>query len=362
MQHVDTSMGVNPLAWASPFRPSVPNLVGACLQATSPGGFSDPLDHDQGRSFRDFRRISGPFCERSELTAIAPVRFTRFGWLALMGWPENVHRRSPLAGEGTCVPVRSLTGQLLRKGCRYFRVGLIVLMVVVGGVLPRPIWAEANKKDAAAAQAIRKAQGMLRQLSQEKAALEAEKTALQEQVKKLEARVKELEPLQGELERHKSALETLKSAQSALESQLHGERERGRTLQHQQREVLAQARKIQADNNLLVQAIKEREEWIARCSALNKDMLDTNRELVERYKEKGFWDKLAEIEPLTGIGKVKAENVEQEYRFRLKDLTVTPFESQVPPPQADSTSSGERSSEQDDEEDAEEEPAVDGTK
>lgn len=332
------------------------------MQATSRGGFAEPPDRGQGRSYGDFTRISGLFCERSGLTADAPVGLERSSRLATVGQPANTHCGNPFADEGSCVPVRSLIGRLLRKGCRYFRVGLIVLMVVVGGVLPRPVWAETSKKDAAAAQAIRKAQGMLRQLSQEKADLEAEKMALQEQVKKLEGRVRELEPLRDELERHKSALETLKSAQSALESQLHGERERGRTLQHQQREVLAQARKIQADNNLLVQAVKEREEWIARCSALNKDMLDTNRELVDRYKQKGFWDKLAEIEPLTGIGKVKTENAEQEYRFRLKDLTVTPFESQVPPPQADSTSSGKRASEEDDDEEAEEEPAADGTK
>jgi hypothetical protein len=234
----------------------------------------------------------------------------------------------------------------------YLRCALMILMLAVGGALPRPVWAETSRKDAAAAQAIRKAQGMLRQLSQEKAALEVEKTALQEQVKKLEARVKELEPLQGELERHQSALENLKSAQTALESQLQGERERGRSLLQKHREVINQAKKIQADNGLLVQAVKEREEWIQRCGDLNKNMLDANRELVERYKTKGFWDKVAEIEPLTGIGKVKAENVEQEYRFRLKDLTVTPFESQAPavapgPEPADAQASDEDDDDED---------------
>lgn len=235
---------------------------------------------------------------------------------------------------------RKYSGRLLMLAC----------LLSWGGVAH----AEAPKQDAGAVQALKKAQGVLRQLGQEKAALEAEKTALLDQVKKLEGQVKQLEPLQGEVERHKAALEGLRGANGSLESQLGSERSRTQALQHKNHEIVTQARKIQSDNQLLAQAVKEREDWIKQCGEQNGKMLDANRELVERYKQKGFWDKVGEFEPFTGIGQVKAENAEQEYRYKLKDLAVTPFESQVQQPAtaASAAPTASSSTDVDDEEDA----------
>ena len=69
------------------------------------------------------------------------------------------------------------------------------------------IHAQATKQSNAGDQALRKAQGMLRQLGQEKAALEAEKSELLQQVKNLEAEVKRLQPLQQEIDRYRANTE-----------------------------------------------------------------------------------------------------------------------------------------------------------
>lgn len=198
------------------------------------------------------------------------------------------------------------------------------------------------KGDPAAQQAVRKAQGMLRELSQQKAQLETENASLKEQIAKLEATVKQLEPLQAIVEKDKSSIESLKSSTGALESELSREKERYSQFQTRHQTMVTQAKKIQADNQHLVAAVKEREQWIGQCGQRNKDLLKSGGELVTKYKEKGFWDKLAELEPVTGIGKVAAENVEQEYRFKLQDLQVTPYKDsaqvaasaaeQAPPP------------------------------
>lgn len=197
--------------------------------------------------------------------------------------------------------------------------------------------AEPAKQDAAVQQVLRKAQGALRQLSEEKAKLEAdnaalqqEKTALQAQAAKLEAAVKQLEPLQGEVEKQKAAAAALQAANADLQGQIAGGRQREEGLHGKLKNTVGQARKIQADNLLLVQAVKEREEWIGQCRQKNADLLAANEELLQRYQDKGFWDKLAEAEPLTGIGKVKAENAAQDYHFKLQDLQATPFQSQSP--------------------------------
>lgn len=201
--------------------------------------------------------------------------------------------------------------------------------------------AEAPKQqDQAVQQVLRKAQGALRQLSEEKAQLEADKTALekekaglQEKLSQMETRIKELEPLQGEVERQKASLEALNARATGLEGQLGGEKQKGEKLHGKLKTIVGQAKQIQADNFLLVEAVKERELWIGQCQQKNQAMLDTNSELLSHYQEKGFFDKLAEVEPLTGIGKVQTENTVQDFHYKLQDLKVTPFQTEMPNPQ-----------------------------
>jgi DNA repair exonuclease SbcCD ATPase subunit len=208
-----------------------------------------------------------------------------------------------------------------------------------------PVWAEPKGgQDAAMKEVLRKAQGVLRKLTEEKAALEAEKTALandkaalESKVQRLEASLHKLEPLQAlpaEVERCKASVESLLGVRSTLESQISQGREKERGLVEKQQEITAQAKDIQADNQWLVEAVKEREQWVAQCGQHNRQLLDANREIVEKYKEKGFWDEVADLEPLTGFGKIATENAAEEYRYKLHQLKVTPFQPQVPVPAA----------------------------
>lgn len=183
----------------------------------------------------------------------------------------------------------------------------------------------APKQESAGQQALKKAQGVVRQLSEEKQALETEKTALLEQVKKLENITKQIEPLQGEILQYKSQEQTLRNANSTLDAQLQGEREKQQNLHRKIKEIVAQAKQIQADNQLLVAAVSERERWINQCTDKNRQLLEANRTLINKYQDKGFWDKVAELEPFTGIGKVETQNTVETYQFKLDDLKVTDF-------------------------------------
>jgi chromosome segregation ATPase len=187
----------------------------------------------------------------------------------------------------------------------------------------------APKQESAGQQAFKKAQGVVRQLTEEKQALETEKTGLLEQVKKLESIVKQLEPLQGEVQLHKTQAETLRSSNGTLATQLLGEREKQQNLQRKIKEIVAEAKLIQNDNQLLVTAIAERERWIKQCADKNRQLVEANQALVGKYQDKGFWDKLAEIEPFTGIGKVESQTTAETYQFKLEDLKVTDFASET---------------------------------
>lgn len=191
------------------------------------------------------------------------------------------------------------------------------------------IHAQAPKQSNAGDQALRKAQGMLRQLGQEKTALETEKSELLQQVKNLEAEVKRLQPLQQEIDRYRAGTENLQGIKSKLESDLEKAQKRAQAQLKKQQKIIDQARQIQNDNQLLVAAVQEREQWISVCAANNVNLVEINQELLNKYQKKGFFQKLGELELLTGISNVTTENLVENYQYRLDDLTVTRFQKAV---------------------------------
>lgn len=191
------------------------------------------------------------------------------------------------------------------------------------------IHAQAPKQSNAGDQALRKAQGMLRQLGQEKAALEAEKSELLQQVKNLEAEIKRLQPLQQEIDRYRANTENLQGIKGKLESDLEKAQKRAQIQLKKQQKIIDQARQIQNDNQLLAAAAQEREQWISVCTANNTNLVEINQELLNKYQKKGFFQKLGELELLTGISNVTTENLVESYQYRLEDLTVTRIQKAV---------------------------------
>ncbi len=183
----------------------------------------------------------------------------------------------------------------------------------------------APKQESAGQQALKKAQGVVRQLTEEKQVLETEKAALQEEVKKLTGVAQQLGPLQAEILLHKTQEEALRNNNGILAAQLQGEREKQQNLHQKIKDIVTQAKLIQNDNQLLVAAVKEREHWIKQCTGRNKQLLEANHALLGKYQDKGFWNKVAELEPFTGIGKVDTQNTVETYQFKLDDLKVTEF-------------------------------------
>ena len=207
--------------------------------------------------------------------------------------------------------------------------GLLLLSVL--SCAYQTVSAEPKVNDGSAA--IKKAQGMIRQLTQEKAVLEEEKTVLLTEKTAQDAKllgldeaVKKLLPLQGEVERYKSGLE---SVRSTLEAQLSEERKRQQALLQKHNEVVVKAKEIHDDNQLLAQAVQEREQWIEQCADRNKKLHTVYLDVLNKYKDKGLWQQLAELDPLTGIGKVETETAVEDYKYKLQQLKITPFQGQV---------------------------------
>lgn len=210
-----------------------------------------------------------------------------------------------------------------------FRSILLPLVLIGSVVSSHESIAEAKKEDAAMLQTLRKAQGMLRDVSQQKADLESQLSKMQEQLKVSESRVKELTPLENVVRENKASLDQMRSQNDGLQQRISEGNDRYRGLADKERTLEVELGRFKADNQMLVSAVKERMEWIDSCTRKNQDMLSANHELVGKYQNKSFWTKVREIEPFVQTGSVANENEGQTYRFRLEDLKVTPWQEEA---------------------------------
>ncbi len=61
------------------------------------------------------------------------------------------------------------------------------------------------------------------------------------------------------------------------------------------------------------------------CEASNKQLLTLTNELLDRYQQQNFWQALRNHEPVTGLYRVKLENIVQDYQSKIADATVAPL-------------------------------------
>jgi DNA repair ATPase RecN len=71
------------------------------------------------------------------------------------------------------------------------------------------------------------------------------------------------------------------------------------------------------------------------CTAKNHDLVQISQQVLDRYRDKGVFASLVASEPLTGLAKVRYENLAQEFAGKIADqrLPEVPLEAApVPPP------------------------------
>ena len=198
---------------------------------------------------------------------------------------------------------------------------------------------------------LNKAQGMLRQLSQEKTALEAKVAEIQKNLDdanaQLTAKSAENQQMQAELQKQaaslqaqqknnqiltknneilKSNIEKLKEQLNKAKYQLVQDQDQLAQARNQGMQLTADLRTSLSDNELLVNAVKERTEWIKKTTDKNNQLVKMYREVLENFRNRSFLDSLAEAEPITGIASVAKENKIEEYRYKLNSLKITPWQ------------------------------------
>lgn len=179
--------------------------------------------------------------------------------------------------------------------------------MVVLGVLQ--LFSPTTFADDAAKKALAKAQFLLRQTNAEKVSLQ---TQLQDINKELEVFKKETELKFDEAVQREEKLEgnlsRWKESHSSLKEKLRKER------------VAHIHTKNRADN-LHDNLIKQTDNFKI-CHANNTALTKVNNELLTLYDNKSFASILKEREPVTGLSRVKVENIVQSYKYQIEDLDL----------------------------------------
>lgn len=227
----------------------------------------------------------------------------------------------------------SKSGRVNQMSGRSIIIFLVYLLVMP--VVPPVSAAEKGEPDVMGT--LKKAQGMLRQLNQEKTALEAKVTELETKVSSmtsdLEAKKKSLESttrekvgLELQVAQKTKIIETLHNNNAILQKNNEIIKAENASVLEKVQQLQGQIALGQQDNQLLVGAVKEREEWINKCQDKNKALLKFHKKILSEYQEPDFLEKMKTLEPLTGIKRVELENKVQDYRYQLEDMKVTAWE------------------------------------
>jgi hypothetical protein len=151
--------------------------------------------------------------------------------------------------------------------------------------------------DADDQKAVARAQRMLRQMSQERDALQAENAKLKSELEELNRK------LGNQKKSSESALAKSREGNVALSENLQ------KTAQH--------LRQTEAEKTQLQATVVDQAQLIESCETNNVKLLQINRELLVDYEKKGFMDAMLQREPLTQLKRVEIENIVQEYRDRI---------------------------------------------
>lgn len=202
---------------------------------------------------------------------------------------------------------------------------LALAWVVLAGAF-LPAWpAAAQDKDA-----MRRLQGVNQRLAADKAALEREKAQLARDKAAAEKERDELREdaakQKGTAARRAAELKKLEAEAEKLRADLAAATERETALKGELAktgEALAESKKAgeQLGRRLANQGETSRlwREKTDACEAKNADLARVGAELIDRYRAKSCGDALVEAEPFTGIAKVRAENLLEEYRERIRE-------------------------------------------
>lgn len=166
----------------------------------------------------------------------------------------------------------------------------------------------------------------LRSVQDENAALKAKLQSLTQRLELLDKRppaaaaAADPEPAR-KLQR---ALDAQAQRAEALQAQLDEARRNREQWQAAYQKVVAVAQERDAAAKQCESSLRDVDARAQSCETKNAALVEIGNELVQRYENKGVWDAMAGAEPLTQLGRVRLQELTQEYRVKIKDAMAEP--------------------------------------
>ena len=204
--------------------------------------------------------------------------------------------------------------------------------VVIGGALLLALLLTASgvRAEAPNAQAaLTRAQGLLRQLNEQKQQLELDNAKLKATSAGLEQHIKRAK-IEASDQRTEAATRAKEIEQSSIN--LVHSKERNEKLTARLKEVIAQykdtartLRDSEAEKTHLQEQLTAARAELADAEKKNLALYQTNRELIDKYQQKSRWAALLQKEPFVGFKQVQIENQAQAFEHdNAEQLRNTP--------------------------------------
>lgn len=229
------------------------------------------------------------------------------------------------------------------KGFPWLRIGTIVVVVLLVGTAGylgytlRTVSAELEQtkteleKAAARAellsQRVKEQQSRTTWLEQAKRGVEAQLGTLQQNVEALQKESQELQAKNAQLVDTANA--KLQDVANQCNEHLKARDERNAELLEKLKQAVelintqkADMAKLGGEKQQVEGQLTAMTERNTRCTEDNAKLSAISSELLKKWWDKGVGDVLAQREPLTQVGKVEMEHLQQEYSGKIRDNTI----------------------------------------
>jgi len=159
---------------------------------------------------------------------------------------------------------------------------------------------------------------LLQELTSERDALQAKNTDLTE---KLEAGVKQQDKISAKLARRDNSLVSFKASNRKFADRLKTCTEDRLELIATMKEKVFEIENLNRQNLNLDKQVEQLNSQLARHVDNNKRLVKISNELLGHYEGKGVFAVIKHSEPLTQVSRVSLENLVQEYKFEIQDLS-----------------------------------------
>jgi chromosome segregation ATPase len=173
------------------------------------------------------------------------------------------------------------------------------------------------------AAALARAQGLLRQLGQQKTQLETDNAMLAADLagasRRLEQATAKLKNLELDLASSERQNERDAGAIERLQSRLEKTTERLREFVEKFKATSQSLAQTQFEKSELEAELARTRAELADAEQKNLALYTANIELLDLYTNKSPLDGILQREPFTGIGKVDVENIREQYEYKMYD-------------------------------------------